>query len=318
MKITFFGSDDFAVKSLEALMGARHDVAACVTQPDMPRDRGLKVTASPVKIKALECHMPVLQPVGLKDKSFITQLRNYNSDVFVVVAYGKILPDEILKIPRICAVNVHGSLLPKYRGAAPVNWAIINGETETGISIIRINECMDAGDILAQVKVRIEKKDTAVTLREKMAETGADCLCQTIDSMRRHALQSISTAQNNKDATFAPKLTKDLGLIAWKKSAAEIHNLVRGLLPWPAAYTYYNGKLLKILETEVIAADPSRKAPGVVADISKNGLIVSTGRGDILIKKVHLQSANPMDAGSFVAGHKIMAGYHFGKKDPSS
>lgn len=293
-------------------MDSKHDVVACVTQPDRPKDRGLKVLSSPVKAKAKEYKIPVLQPDSVKDSAFVSQLKDYPSDVFVVIAYGKILSKELLAIPGAGAVNVHGSLLPKYRGAAPINRAIIQGETETGISIIKINERMDAGDILAQAKIKIEKDDTAVTLRAKMAKLGADCLCETIDLMETRPLQG--KAQDNEDVTFAPKLTKELGLIAWEKSAAEIHNLVRGLLPWPTAYTYYHGKLLKILETEVVRSEHPSNPPGTVVDISKDGYIAATGSGNVLVKKVHLESARPMDARSFIAGHKLEKGYRFGKE----
>lgn len=331
MKIVFFGTDDFAAWNLEALINSTHQVSACVTQPDRARDRGLKMTASLVKTKARENKIPVLHPppeadllqrrIGLgpkpqaeddlKDVSFVSRLKDYHCDLFVVIAYGKILDSGLLNVPRICAVNVHGSLLPKYRGAAPINWAIINGETETGVSIIKMNQQMDAGDILAQAKIKIEKEDTAVTLRAKMAELGADCLCRTMDCFERGDVCAVK--QDSREVSLAPKLTKELGLIDWNKPAVEIHNLVRGLLPWPTAYTRYNGKLLKILETEIILTNPSSHPPGTVACVSRDGFVVATGKGDVQIKRVHPQSAKAMDAGSFVAGHKIVPGYCFGK-----
>lgn len=309
MKIIFFGSDDFAAQNLEKLIQVGHEVVACVTQPDRAKGRGLKIEASSIKVTAQQKGIPVLQPTDIKSRTLQDQLKAYKSDLFVVIAYGRILPSAVLEIPRLCAINVHCSLLPKYRGAAPVNWAIINGEKETGISIIKINETLDAGDIFAQAKVTIEEDDTAVTLKAKIAELGAECLCQTIDALESNT-QDLKR-QDDAKATHASKLTKKMGVISWKKSAKEIHDLARGLLPWPTAYTYYKNKLLKILETDVISKDSSAYQPGELIEILDNGFLVAAGTSCLLIREVHLESSKRMDAKSFSIGHEISPGYKF-------
>ncbi len=307
MKIIFFGSDDFALAHLESLVGSEHEVLACVTQPDRPKGRGMKVMVSPIKEYAQAKNIPVCQPTDLTDDAFVKELRELSGDLFVVIAYGQFLPAEVLDMPPSGAINVHPSLLPKYRGAAPINWAIINGDKEAGISIIKMNEKMDAGDVLAQLRVPIEGEETAVTLRAKMTEQGASFLLDTVAGLKGCSAK----VQDASQVTFAPKLTKELGLIEWTKSAQEICNLVCGLIPWPAAYTSYNGKLLKVLEAPVAGRDFDLQAPGVVLEVSKSGIVVATGDGNLLIKKVHLQDSKPMDAHSFVIGHKIAVGYRF-------
>jgi len=221
MKIIFFGSDDFAATHLQELLKSEHQVVGVVTQPDRAKGRGLQVIPSLVKTIAVEAKLPVFQPENLKDKFFLDQMKSYNCDLFVVIAYGRILPQELLQVPYVCAVNVHGSLLPKYRGAAPINWAIINGDKETGISIIKMNAAMDAGDIFSQAKIKIEDSDTAASLRVKMAGLGKKLLLKTIDTFEKNTY--TLTVQDSKAVTLAPKLTKELGKIDWQKSAPEIH-----------------------------------------------------------------------------------------------
>ena len=307
MKIIFFGSDDFAEAHLKSLVDSEHEVLACVTPPDRPKGRGMKVAVSPVKERAEENRIPVWQPASLKEPSFIKDLKGLQGGLFVVIAYGKFLPTEVLEIPPHGAINVHASLLPKYRGAAPINWAVINGEQETGISVIKINEEMDAGDVLAQMAMNIEKDDTAPTLRVRMMSEGPAFLLRTIDGLPNCAAQ----AQDHSDVTFAPKLTKELGRIDWAKSSLEICRLVRGLMPWPGAYTFYNGKLLKILKAEALDGDSSGGELATVLETCKTGVIVSTGNGRMLIKEVHLQDSKPMDAHSFVIGHDLKVGHKF-------
>lgn len=306
MKIIFFGSDDFALVSFEKMVQSEHQVVACVTQADKPKGRGLHTGFSSIKQFALSRGIEVFQPAQLKDEQLIQQLKNFQSDLFVVVAYGKILPIEVLSVPYLCCMNVHGSLLPKYRGAAPVNWAIISGENETGVSIIKMNSQMDAGDIFAQAKIKIDPTDTALTLRAKMAVLGADLLLKTIDSLEKNAY--TLAGQDASQISCAPKLTKELGQIQWNKPALSIHNLVRGLLPWPAAYTHFQGKVLKILETEIVSAAANSKQPGEVLEINPQGFVVATAEGGLLVRQVHLESGKAMDAKSFVLGHKLQAG----------
>jgi methionyl-tRNA formyltransferase len=270
----------------------------------------MKVVVSPIKEYAKAHNIPVLQPVSLKDEKIVHEIANIKSDLFVVIAYGQFLPKKLINIPSNGAINVHGSFLPKYRGAAPINWAIINGERETGISIIRINHAMDAGDICAQTKIPISDDDTSVTLREQMMRIGPMLLLTTIDAIASG--QCSFKEQDHACATFAPKLTKELGIIDWSKKADEICHLVRGLLPWPGARTYYNGKLLKILEADIIEEDFTSSDIGSVIRISKNGITVAAGEMGILIRKVHLQNGKPMDAYSFVVGRKIEVRFKFG------
>ncbi|HOY08910.1 MAG TPA: methionyl-tRNA formyltransferase [Candidatus Omnitrophota bacterium] len=307
MKIVFFGSDDFAVTNLQALIQSGRRVMACVTPPDPEKGRGLRTSFPPVKACALEHEIPVFQPDSLEDGSFLRAIRGFQSDLFVVIAYGKVLPESLLSVPRLFSVNVHASLLPKYRGAAPINWAIINGERQTGVTVIKLSPCIDAGDILSQSRLDIEDADTAVTLREKLARLGAGLLNDTIQAVQSGQVQCVP--QERKEATFAPKLTKQLGKIDWQHPAQRIHNLVRGLQPWPSAYTFYKGKLLKILETEVVSG--SAGTPGTVIGVVPAGFIVQTGDQGLCVRKVHLASAKAMVAEDFVRGHRLDLGMRF-------
>ena len=327
MNIIFFGSDDFAVVHLEALFGSKHKVCACVTQPDKARGRGMEVSASPVKAAASRKGIFVFQPADLNEKFFLRELDAFNADLFVVIAYGRFLPAEILGMPRTLTINVHSSLLPKYRGAAPINWAIINGERETGITIMRVTAKMDAGDILAQKKLKILKADTAASVRTRMMEIGPRFLIKTIDSIEKGTC--AFTVQDDQAATMAPKLTRELGQIQWSKPARAINDLARGLLPWPGAHTYYQGKLLKILETEVVprsfllpkaerlpAGGACRSySPGEVAKVDKKGFTVATADEGLLVKTVHLEASKPMSAYQFMIGHRLEPGFNFNNQE---
>ncbi len=309
MKIVFFGSDNFAAVHLQSLIDSDHQVVACLTQPDRPKGRGMKVILSTIKECAEKYNIPILQPSTLKQDGLVEELKKFQSDIFIVIAYGRFLPTEILNIPSLGAINVHGSLLPQYRGAAPINWAIINGEKETGLSIIKLTKEMDAGDILAQAKIPITDDDTSMTLREKMMKEGPSLLQQTLDDLSENRWTPV--VQDHSKATFAPKLIKELGAIQWGKKANDIYNLIRGSLPWPSAYTSFNGKFLKILEAQVVEQDDSQYEPGTVSKVSKEGIVVVAGGGCVLIKQVHLQDSKPMDAHSFVVGHKLQVGFQF-------
>ena len=310
MKIIFFGSDDFALAHLDAIMASDHHVMACVTQPDRAKGRGMKVAESPIKVKARECVVPCFQPENIKDKSLAKILSSFEADVFVVVAYGQILPSEILNIPQKLCVNVHGSLLPQYRGAAPINWAVINGDKETGITIIKMSPNLDGGAMLAREKLSIGARETAPELRARMMALGCKLLIKVLDQIADDKVESV--AQNDREATRAPKLTKELGAIDWKLPAERIDNLVRGLLPWPAAYTFVNGKMLKILEAETVARKSAPQEIGCIVEIKKDGFLVGCGQGALLVKRVHLEAANPMTAKNFLAGHKVAVGFRFG------
>jgi methionyl-tRNA formyltransferase len=309
MKIIFFGSDDFAAAHVASLAASSYGLAAVVTQPDRPKGRGMKVEASLVKACAQRCHIPVLQPGSLKDDEFVKTLKDFHADMFVVVAYGQFLPAAVLDIPPLGAINVHPSLLPKYRGAAPVNWVIINGETETGVSIMKINHVMDAGDILAQEKVDIHADDTAVTLKEKIVRLSPEVLLKTIRAVEDKTC--VPVAQDDARATFAPKLTKAVGHICWQTEAVRIRHLARGLLPWPGAYTFYRGKILKILEARVEERDFPDAEAGTVVRVDKTGILVAAGKGGVLVKQLHPRDSKPMDAYSFVVGHRLEVGFRF-------
>ena len=309
MKTIFFGSDDFAVEHLKALCASKHKVLACVTQPDKPKGRHLALSASPVKEFTVSKKIPVLEPHVLTDKVFLNALKDYTADVFAVVAYGKILPSEVLSLPKTFCINIHGSLLPKYRGAAPINWAIINGEEKTGVTAIKMNSKMDAGDIIAKKEIAIHLKDTAPALRVRLAKLGSELLLEVLGTIESNTYQLIR--QDEKAVTFAGKLTKELGHVDWKKSALEIDRLVRGLLPWPAAYTFEEKKLLKILEAKINDNPADKFAPGQVTAISKSGIDVATGKGALRLTLVHPESSKMMPAHDFVVGHKLGVGFKF-------
>ncbi|MFA5087927.1 MAG: methionyl-tRNA formyltransferase [Candidatus Omnitrophota bacterium] len=310
MRIVFFGSDDFALTNLEALISSGEALVACVTPPDKPKGRGLKVLPSVVKQCALKNKIPVLQPDNLQDDIFLHKLKSFSGDLSVVIAYGKILPAEVLSVPKIFSINVHGSFLPQYRGAAPINRAIINGDKKTGISVIKMNQVMDGGEIILQEEMLISDEDNSLTLRARMAQEGARLLMRAMDSIRDRSY--TLTPQDPTKVSYAPKLTKELGLIQWRDSAVSINNLIRGLLPWPCAYTHFQGKALRILEAEVVRDGPGGGKSGEVLSLKKNGFVVAAAEKALLVKKVHLESAKQMGAAAFALGHKLSVGYRLG------
>jgi methionyl-tRNA formyltransferase len=309
MKIVFFGCDDFAAIHLERLIKDGHSIAALVTQPDKPKGRGMHVAYSPTKELALQYPIEVFQPINLKDADVLAQLKSYGADVFVVVAYGKFLPEEVLGLPKYFCVNVHPSLLPKYRGAAPINWAVIHGDTETGVTLIKMNASMDGGDILAQEIHPIPENMTSQDLRLHLASVGVNMLSELLPRIPTGEYKLLK--QDAAHATRAPKMHKELGLIHWDASAKSIHDLVRGTQPWPGAYTFINGNMLKILEAEAFASSHSG-AYGEIVEVHKNGFLVQAKDGAVLIKKVHPASSKPMDARAFLAGHKLFVGTRLG------
>jgi methionyl-tRNA formyltransferase len=312
MKIVFFGTSDFALVILRRLLDSEHKVLTVVTQPDRQKGRSLKVTPSPVKALAAAKGIPVYQPVDASGRDSVAYLKKFGADLFVVVAFGQILKKDILDIPRIYSVNVHGSLLPKYRGAAPTNWAIINGDETTGITVIKMNEKMDEGDIILTKEIPVDREDTNVTLSEKLSDLGADTLIEALGSISSGSARLIR--QDSSVATYAPKLKKEDGLVDWNESAAKIHNKVRGFLPWPSGYTYFGKKILKILNTELFDASDAGARPGEVTEILKHkGIVVKTGKGSILVKYVQIEAKRPFDTDAFLCGHKLSKGYVFGR-----
>lgn len=307
LRIVFMGTPEFAVPSLKALIESGEDVVAVVTQPDKPRGRGKKLTPPPVREAALKHNIPVFQPEKIKDETFITAIRNFSPDVIAVVAYGKILPKAILDIPTKGCINVHTSILPKYRGAAPINWAIINGEKETGITTMLLDEGMDTGDMLLTEKVEIRDDDTASSLHDRLKYIGADLLIKTIKGIKSETIRPIP--QDDSQATYAPMLKKEDGRIDWTMKAEEIKNLIRGFNPWPGAYTRWDGKQIKIFKAEVEAG--GKEEPGTVINISTEGIFVATGKGILLIKELQPENKNRMTASEFIKGYRIVKGQIF-------
>lgn len=309
MKIVFFGCDDFAASHLERLIKDGHSIAALVTQPDKPKGRGLHLAYSATKELALQYPIEVFQPVSLKDADVLAQLKSYDADVFVVVAYGKFLPEEVLVLPKYFCVNVHPSLLPKYRGAAPINWAVIRGDAETGVTLIKMNASMDGGDILAQETHPIPESMTSQELRIHLASLGVNMLSELLSLLPLEKYTLLK--QDAAVATRAPKMHKDLGHIRWDASARSIHDLVRGTQPWPGAYTFLNGTTLKILEAEAVVPLQAG-VNGEIVEIHQDGFVVQAQDGAVLIKKVHPASSKPMAARAFLAGHKLLVGCKLG------
>ncbi|MEA3329078.1 MAG: methionyl-tRNA formyltransferase [Candidatus Omnitrophota bacterium] len=306
MRIVFFGTSEFALPSLKALVSSKHEVAAVVTQSDRKKGRGLKVGFSSIKKLALENFLVIYQPEDIKNDDFIKDISKYSPQLLIVVSYGKILPKEILDIPQNCALNLHASLLPKYRGAAPVNWAIINGEKETGASIIEMNEYMDRGPILASQKVKIEAEDTAGSLSRRLAVLGADILLKAVDSIDKSELSPLF--QDEKSATYAPKLKKENGRIDWSKPSDELYNFIRGMDPQPGAFTYIDGKLLKVWKVNPLSMI-KRYSPGEIIEVKKDqGLVVSAGKGVLLITELQIEGKKRMGAVEFIRGYSLAPG----------
>ena len=306
VRIVFFGTPDFAVPTLRKLLDSPHPVVAVVTQPDRPRGRGQRVSESPVKALAQARGLPVLQPARLRDPEFVEAFRALQADLGVVAAYGKLLPEDILSLPRHGMINVHASLLPKYRGAAPVHRAVIDGEAETGVTIMRVEKMLDSGPMLAKVKRPIGPNETSDVIEHDLAELGADLLVSVVGQIdagvHREELQDFMLC------SYAPRLTKEEGLIDWTLPASYIHNRVRGLYPWPHAYTYLNGVRLIILQTHVEDA-LTDAPPGTIVTASRDSLHVATGHQEcIAIDRVQLEGGKPLDVREFLAGHRIAAG----------
>ncbi len=306
-KIVFMGTPEFAVPSLKLLIESSDEVCAVVTQPDKPKGRGMVLTPSPVKVLASAHNIPVFQPERL-NSDFAAKLKEIAPDVIVVVAYGKILPMSVLDIPKYGCINVHASLLPKYRGAAPINWAIINNEKETGITTMLMDEGMDTGRMFLKEAIKISQDDTAGTLHDKLKEVGANLLIKTLDAVRHGAITPIE--QDNSLATYAPMIKKDDCHIDWNKDAVSIRNLVRGLNPLPSAYTYIGERLLKIYKGDVKLGDINEKA-GTIINVSPEGIEVTAGNNIFVITELKPENKNKMTAKEFLRGYRIGKGQVF-------
>ena len=308
MNIIFMGTPEFSLPTLHKLYESDHDVLSVVTQPDRPKGRGRESTPSPVKQFALDKKIPILQPIKCTKLEIVKTLGALNADVFIIVAFGQILDKNLLALPHHFCINLHSSLLPKYRGAAPINWAIINGETETGVTTMKMNAGLDTGDILLSRKVPIRNKDDAQSLHDILAHQGSSLVLETLCQLDSGSLDA--TAQNSDLSSYAPKLTKDDGLIKWNQPAVKIHNLVRGLTPWPGAFSFLGSKRFKICKTETKICDLPNQ-PGVILRISGHGIEVGTQKNRIVITELQPEGKKRMHVKSFLAGHKLIIGNKF-------
>ncbi len=310
MKIIFMGTPDFSVGALEALVAAGHEVVLVVTQPDKAKGRSGQMQYPPVKECAQKYGIPVFQPVKVKTPEAVEELRKYEADVFVVAAFGQILSKEILTMPRFGCVNIHASLLPKYRGASPINWCIINGEQETGVTIMQMDEGVDTGDILSTVTVPIAQDETAESLFEKLSKEGAKLIVDTLPKLERGELTPIK--QDDAKSSHTKMMHKSLGKIDWQKSAVEIERLVRGLNSWPSAYTYMNGKSVKLWRCAVADNDfDGMERAGELVNVTKNAIDVACGRGILQICELQLEGKKRMDTKTFLLGNQWKAGMRF-------
>ncbi len=308
MDIVFFGSGKFAVKSLEALAASVHKVKLVVTQPDRPKGRHLNLLPTEVKAKAHELRLNIYQPQNPNSEEALGHLKQFDADLFIVIAYGHILKKSALSLPKLYPLNVHASLLPKYRGAAPINWAIINNEKESGISIIKMKETVDTGDLLLQKKLAIEQSDNAEILEVKLEELSALSLIEALDLITKD--RAKFTKQDDSLASFAPKLEKHHGLIEWNKDARDIVNQIRGLIPWPGAWTYCQGKILKIWKADVVEGGLNK--PGEVLRADKGGIILALERGALKITELQMEGGRRLDPEAFLCGHKLAVGDRLG------
>lgn len=315
MRIIFMGTPEFSLPALNMLL-QKHEVAGVVTQSDKPQGRGMKLAPPPVKKRALEAGVPVFQPQTLKNNDeFIQTLKTLSPDVIVVVAYGKILPKTILEIPPLGCINIHASLLPKYRGAAPIPWAILNGDTKTGVTTMTMNEKMDAGDILLKEEIPIEPADTGGTLHDKLSVLGTGILEKTLDLLEQNKLTPVR--QKDEDATFAPMLKNEDAVICWNETAEKIHNRIRAFCPFPGAAAFYHGKRIKIIKAKMLEIDDTKNAaPGQVVDIDKeHGIIVATQKNAVGILELQEEGKKKLSALEYVRGHAIKPGERFSQKE---
>ena len=305
MKVIFMGTPDFSVGTLEALVEAGHDVVLAVTQPDKPKGRGGKMQFTPVKETAMKYDIPVFQPKKVRDPECIDELRKYNADVMVVVAFGQILPKAILDMTPYGCINVHASLLPKYRGAAPIQWAVIDGEEVSGVTTMQMNEGLDTGDMIMKTEIVLEEKETGGSLFDKLAKAGAELCVETLEALENKT--ATWEPQGETTTSYARMLDKEIGNIKWEKTAVQIERLIRGLNPWPSAYTDWNGKVMKIWEADVVEKN-SESTPGTIVKVEKDGFYVQTGDGQLKVKALQIPGKKRMEADAFLRGYQIEEG----------
>ena len=309
LRVVFLGTPQFAVPTLDALLRSRHAVVGVVTQPDRPRGRGQRTTDAPIKARALEAGIPVLQPDRLKDTEFLERLDALNADLGVVAAYGRILTEAVLALPALGLINVHASLLPKYRGAAPVHRAIVAGEVETGVTIMRVVKALDAGPMLATAARPIGPDETSEEVERNLARLGADLLASTVDRLAAGPVEEVP--QDEARATYAHRLIKDDGIVNWRRTASELHNLVRGLYPWPHAFTFHDGDRLILLRSSVLDDTQSTEQPGTIVEATGDRLEIVTGKAVLRIEALQAEGGRPMTVREFLPGHRLRRGERF-------
>ncbi len=308
LRIVFMGTPLFAQPSLQALINSPDHVAAVVCRADAPQGRGRKCCAPPVKILAEEAGIPVLQPESIRTEAFLESIRAFQPDLAVVIAYGKILPSNLLRLPRLGTINVHGSLLPKYRGAAPIQRALLNGDKETGVTIMQMDEGIDTGDILLPARLPISKDDTSGSLADKLARLGSETLLEAIARLKEGNLPAVK--QDAAQATYAPLLDKEEGHLDWTKPAAELHCLIRGFDPWPSAYSFIDNRRFRFFQPKVVPGDV-KEVPGTLCRADRFGVLVATGKDYLLIREIQPEGKKRMCVQACICGMKLPVGEKF-------
>ncbi|MCM8797193.1 MAG: methionyl-tRNA formyltransferase [Candidatus Omnitrophica bacterium] len=306
MKIVFFGSDKFGIPSLEALVSAGYSILCIVTQPDRYKGRGLRMEGTPIKKIASRLGIKLFQPEDVNSRESVDYLKKVNADLFIIIAYGQIFSQEALDIPKIMPINLHASLLPAYRGAAPINWAFIKGEEKTGVTIAKVTAKLDSGPIILQEETAISKEDSVVSLEDRLAQIGAKLLLEAVVAIGNKNYQLLP--QDEKKATFAPKLKKSDGAINWNTPAQDIYNLIRGCAGWPGAFTHYKNRLLKVHKAKIFPASKSPACAGEIIKADKEGISVATATDNLVITELQLEAGKIMSAAQFISGHRLNIG----------
>ncbi len=311
IRIVYMGTPDFAVEPLEAIIKAGYEVAAVVTQPDKQKGRGKEVKMTPVKECALRHGIPVFQPVKIKEPEAVAELEKYQADLFVVAAFGQLLSEEILNMPEYGCINIHASLLPAYRGAAPIQWAVLNGEKESGVTIMQMDKGLDTGDMLLKRSVELSPKETGDSLHDKLMHLGAELIVEALSKLEKGEL--VPEKQKDELSSYAKKLTKAMGQIDWSKDAVSLERWIRGLNSWPSAYTFFGGKTLKIWEAQVAEENGAQKAePGQVVSVSREGFTVACGQGALQILSLQLEGKKRVLTREFLLGYQVEPGMILG------
>lgn len=311
IRIVYMGTPDFAVEPLEAIIKAGYEVAAVVTQPDKQKGRGKEVKMTPVKECALRHGIPVFQPVKIKEPEAVAELEKYQADLFVVAAFGQLLSEEILNMPEYGCINIHASLLPAYRGAAPIQWAVLNGEKESGVTIMQMDKGLDTGDMLLKRSVELSPKETGDSLHDKLMHLGAELIVEALSKLEKGEL--VPEKQKDELSSYAKKLTKAMGQIDWSKDAVSLERWIRGLNSWPSAYTFFGGKTLKIWEAQVAEENGAQKAePGQVVSVSRESFTVACGQGELQILSLQLEGKKRVSTREFLLGYQVEPGMILG------